>query len=308
MASFATPEMKLRRKLVIVGSRGVGKSSLLKRYTEGKFDDKYYPTIETVLQKDIQYRGRTFQCEIYDTAGQDEFSILNTRHSLGIHAYLLVFALSSRASFDLLPTIHAKITDYTGTEVIPAVLIGQKSDLDQIRQVPAADAQALAKDLGVPYIEVSALDNTNVGAYGSIICHLCALTTVAQTRHSSWLCRKARRACSPSRPGPRPRLRSRTGACSCEVREPCTQCWRWPGPRAAPQAPWARLPHSKGKRPMLSRVRACRHGICCMLSRQGPWARWPGSGRAVENAIVSTEWASCRLWRGRGGAQGRGAP
>lgn len=92
-----------------MGSRSVGKSSLVVRYVEEAFVDSYYPTIENVFNKTIKYRNKEYDCDIIDTAGQDEYSILNSRHAIGIHGYILVYSIALRSSFEMVQTIYDKI-------------------------------------------------------------------------------------------------------------------------------------------------------------------------------------------------------
>lgn len=107
------------------------------RFVEDAFVDSYYPTIENVFEKSVKYRGQEYSCDIVDTAGQDEYSILNSKHAIGIHGYVLVYSIASRASFEMVQTVYDKILNYTGTAAIPCVIVGQKSDLHVQRCVHA---------------------------------------------------------------------------------------------------------------------------------------------------------------------------
>lgn len=148
------------------------------RYVEDAFVDSYYPTIENVFEKTIKYKGQEYSCDIVDTAGQDEYSILNSKHAIGIHGYVLVYSIASRASFEMIQTVYDKILNYTGTSTIPCVLVGQKSDLHSHRyvcrrflhgltgrQVSEAEGKELAQSLHCAWIETSARHNANVGMY-----------------------------------------------------------------------------------------------------------------------------------------------
>jgi hypothetical protein len=86
-----------------------GKSSLTVRFVEGVFVEIYYPTIENTLNCIIKYKGQDFATEIVDTAGQDEYSILNSKHFIGIHGYMIVYSVASRRSFDMVRVIRDKI-------------------------------------------------------------------------------------------------------------------------------------------------------------------------------------------------------
>ncbi|KAJ4188132.1 GTP-binding protein [Fusarium falciforme] len=143
-----------QRKVAIVGSRSVGKSSLAVRFVDGHFVDSYYPTIENTFSKMIKYKGQDFSTEIVDTAGQDEYSILNSKHFIGIHGYMLVYSVSSLPSFEMVQ----------GTESVPIVIVGNKSDLrPEQRQVTPEDGQKLAEKIQCGWTEASARYNENVG-------------------------------------------------------------------------------------------------------------------------------------------------
>jgi len=102
------------------------------QFVDGHFVESYYPTIENTFSKMIKYRGQEFATEIIDTAGQvrtrvragmkcyctdmsgfqDEYTILNSKHFIGIHGYMLVYSVSSKQSFDMIRIIHDKILNH----------------------------------------------------------------------------------------------------------------------------------------------------------------------------------------------------
>ncbi|GLB44559.1 putative ras subfamily of RAS small GTPases [Lyophyllum shimeji] len=152
-----------RRKIAVLGSRSVGKSSLVKQFIENHFVDAYYPTIESTFAKTVTYKGVEYDCHIIDTAGQDEYSPVNAQHAIGIHGYVLVYSITSRTSFDMIQIIYDKIVDFCGLTDIPCVIVGSKSDLHQNRQVQSKEGQALGQKNGAAWIETSAKNNVNVG-------------------------------------------------------------------------------------------------------------------------------------------------
>ncbi|EOR01952.1 hypothetical protein E3P92_02254 [Wallemia ichthyophaga] len=169
----AKPSDKPRRKICVLGSRNVGKSSLVVQFVEGVFVDSYYPTIETTFTKSIKYKGAEYECDILDTAGQDEYSLINSKHAIGIHGYMLVFSLASRASFEMVATVHDKLLAYHGLEALPVVVIGQKSDIVQQRVVEREEAEQMSKELNASYVEVSAAANENVSkAFESMLAEI----------------------------------------------------------------------------------------------------------------------------------------
>lgn len=151
-----------QRKVAIVGSRAVGKSSLTVQFVENHFVESYYPTIENTFSTVIKYKGQDYSTEIVDTAGQDEYSILQSKHSIGIHGYLIAYSVTSRQSFDMVTVIRDKILNHLGSEWVPCVLVGNKSDLHIQRQVSPEEGKALAEEWKCSWTETSARHNENV--------------------------------------------------------------------------------------------------------------------------------------------------
>lgn len=152
-----------KRKIAVLGSRSVGKSSLVIQFIENHFVDAYYPTIESTFSKGVAYRGIEYDCDIIDTAGQDEYSILNSKHAIGIHGYVLVYSVTSRRSFDMIKIVYDKIVDFCGKNDIPCVIVGAKTDLQSSRQVAPNEGEELAKLNNAAWVETSAKNNVNVG-------------------------------------------------------------------------------------------------------------------------------------------------
>ncbi|KAK9459277.1 small GTPase superfamily [Lipomyces oligophaga] len=150
------------RKIAVVGSPSVGKSSMTVQFVDQHFVESYYPTIENRFSKTIRYKGQDYATEIIDTAGQDGFSIMNQKHSIGVHGYVIVYSIASKISFDMVRIIRDKLLDVTGTNSIPLVIVGNKSDLGAQRQVETAEGKALADEFECPFVETSARHNANV--------------------------------------------------------------------------------------------------------------------------------------------------
>ncbi|KAH8683096.1 hypothetical protein BGZ60DRAFT_467454 [Tricladium varicosporioides] len=157
------PAPPKQRKIAIVGSRSVGKSSLTVQFVDCHFVESYYPTIENTFSKVIKYKGQEFATEIIDTAGQDEYSILNSKHFIGIHGYMLVYSVASMQSFEMIQVIRDKILNHLGSEWVPIVIVGNKSDLrPEQRQVTPEQGKELAEKLNCAWTEASARFNENV--------------------------------------------------------------------------------------------------------------------------------------------------
>ncbi|CUS11203.1 hypothetical protein C7212DRAFT_350562 [Tuber magnatum] len=156
------PAHPKQRKIAIVGSRAVGKSSLTVQFVENHFVESYYPTIENTFSRVIKYKGQEYATEIIDTAGQDEYSILNSRHSIGIHGYMLVYSVASQQSFEMVKIIRDKVLTHLGADWVPIVVVGNKSDLHIQRQVTAEEGKALTQQWNCAWTEASARHNENV--------------------------------------------------------------------------------------------------------------------------------------------------
>ncbi|KIK09437.1 hypothetical protein K443DRAFT_594 [Laccaria amethystina LaAM-08-1] len=155
-----------KRKIAVLGSRSVGKSSLVKQFIENHFVDQYYPTIESTFAKSVVYKGVEYDCHIIDTAGQASLCFTARRILLKccrIHGYVLVYSIASRNSFKMVQIVYDKIVDFCGVSDIPCVIVGSKCDLSQSsRQVDPSEGEKLAKENKCAWVETSAKDGTNV--------------------------------------------------------------------------------------------------------------------------------------------------
>ncbi|KAJ7622888.1 kinase-like domain-containing protein [Mycena polygramma] len=153
-------------KIVVLGARCVGKSTLVDRFTLGSFSERYQPScLETRLKKTVSYNGTAHSCEIIDTVGQEEFFDLKSQHIIGIHGYILVYSVVNRASFDSIQIIYDKILDHSGLSDIPAIIVGNQVDLRHWpyrRQIDSEEGKQFAEGHGAAWIETSALRNENV--------------------------------------------------------------------------------------------------------------------------------------------------
>lgn len=163
-----TPEQKLFLKLIVCGSGGVGKTSLIRRYVENKFEENYLMTLgmdptNTVIEVDTG-NGQTTPVNliIYDVAGQDRFQSLRDVFFRGAHGALLVFDLTRSDTLDDLDKWYNDLYDRAGP--VPTILIGNKADLDDDINV---DYQTI-EDVVVPqfkvikYLETSCYLDKNV--------------------------------------------------------------------------------------------------------------------------------------------------
>jgi len=145
-------------KLLLVGDSGVGKSSILIRYTDDTFTEKYTGTIGVDFKlKKIFRKGQEINLQLWDTAGQERFKSLVRSFYKGANGVVVVFDIGSRSSFEALRRWMSEIQ--SNCDEIPRILVGNK--VDGPRSVSNVEAQDIAAKYGLQYIETSA--KTNVG-------------------------------------------------------------------------------------------------------------------------------------------------
>ena len=152
-------------KCVVIGPGAVGKSSLMRRFVENRFELSYHFTIGVdFLAKIVEYEKEKFaKLSIWDVAGQERFKILRRSFYKGIHGALLVFDLSRAQTFTDMKKWLIDLRSII-EEKIPVVIIGNKSDLlPEVGEVITRnEPKKLAESEKSIYIETSAKTGENV--------------------------------------------------------------------------------------------------------------------------------------------------
>jgi small GTP-binding protein len=147
-------------KILVIGESAVGKSCLLLRYTDNKFQETFLTTIGVDFKtKFIEIEGVKVKLQIWDTAGQEKFRTITKAYYRGAHGILLVYDVTSAESFNQTGQWMRSIQENM-TDPVVVVFVGNKCDMDRV--VSTADAQDLAKEFGVEYYETSAKTGMNV--------------------------------------------------------------------------------------------------------------------------------------------------
>ncbi|KAG9393609.1 Small GTPase superfamily [Carpediemonas membranifera] len=149
-------------KIVVMGSGGVGKSAITVRFVKGKFVAKYDPTIQDFYKKQVDCGGEAILLDILDTAGQEEYSSLRDQYMRDANGFVLVYSVTSQASFDDCRTLREQILRVKEKTEVPLILVGNKSDLDEERAVSEEEGKALAEEFGCLFIETSAKEDINI--------------------------------------------------------------------------------------------------------------------------------------------------
>lgn len=167
----ANPEYEYLFKLIIIGDSGIGKSSLLTRFTDDVFMDSYISTIGVDFKiRTMVVNGRVIKLQIWDTAGQERFRTVTSAYYRGAHGVMVVFDITNPVSFENVNNIWLNEIQNFSKEDIKRILIGTKSDLTEKRKITYADASEFAVDNGMEYIETSAKNAVNVeSAFASLV-------------------------------------------------------------------------------------------------------------------------------------------
>lgn len=150
-------------KIVLIGDSGVGKTNLLSRFIHEEFTLESKSTIGVEFAtRSIFINNKCIKVQIWDTAGQERFKAITSAYYRGAHGVLLVYDITKRQSFFNTDKWYKEIEQHYEDETISGVLVGNKSDLMYLRDVPSEEGENLAIKYSFSFIETSALDNTNV--------------------------------------------------------------------------------------------------------------------------------------------------
>ncbi|WCJ37227.1 hypothetical protein M5689_018379 [Euphorbia peplus] len=149
-------------KIVIIGDSAVGKSNLLSRFARNEFDSNSKATIGVEFQTQVvDIDGKEIKAQIWDTAGQERFRAVTSAYYRGAVGALLVYDITRRSSFDSVKRWLDELTTHCDTAVAK-MLVGNKCDLENIREVSVEEGKNLAEEESLFFMETSALDATNV--------------------------------------------------------------------------------------------------------------------------------------------------
>ena len=149
-------------KIVIIGDSGVGKTNLISRYLKNDFKPETKATIGVEFNdKKYEYKNKKIKIQIWDTAGQERYRSLTSMYYKGAKGAILVYDITSKNSFENIDKWLIEMKK-TADENIKIILIGNKCDLIDKREVKEDDGKIKAKDLNVPFMETSALNCINV--------------------------------------------------------------------------------------------------------------------------------------------------
>ncbi|RUS88304.1 hypothetical protein EGW08_003942 [Elysia chlorotica] len=151
-------------KVVINGAAQVGKTSLLHRYANGKYQDTYIATIGVdFIVKEIQTKdGDTVKLQAWDLAGEERFRTITNSYYRGAMGMMLVYDVTDKQSFEHLEKLLDQTRSF-GAEDIILFVVGNKADHnDSKRMVTFEEGKQFADENGLNFMETSARDNVSV--------------------------------------------------------------------------------------------------------------------------------------------------
>ncbi|NVM02274.1 MAG: GTP-binding protein [Candidatus Helarchaeota archaeon] len=151
-----------RFKLILFGNIAVGKTSIIDRYVNNKFENEYISTMGyNVFEKTIDINGNSVSFMIFDIGGQEKFEELRKKYAEGANVALLVYDITNRESFTNIKKWHQDLINFTDNAFF--ILIGNKVDLEEARQVQMNEGADLAKEIQASgFFETSAKTNVEI--------------------------------------------------------------------------------------------------------------------------------------------------
>ncbi|XP_077983873.1 ras-related protein Rab-30-like [Glandiceps talaboti] len=149
-------------KVVLIGNAGVGKTCLVRRFTQGLFPPGQGATIGVdFMIKTVKVGDDKVKLQIWDTAGQERFRSITQSYYKSADALVVVYDVTSFESFRWVPEWLKEIEEYGRSRVI-TVLVGNKTDLVQDREVSMQQGATFAETHEMRFLETSAKEADNV--------------------------------------------------------------------------------------------------------------------------------------------------
>ena len=149
-------------KYVVIGDSGVGKSNILLRYIYNSFSEEFKTTVGVEFgAKNIEIDKKIYRIQIWDTAGQENFRSIARAYYKNSVCTCVVYDISSHSSFENIQSWIDDCTKQTAQSVL-LVLIGNKNDLINQREVTYEEGETFAKNHKMMFLEVSAKTGNNV--------------------------------------------------------------------------------------------------------------------------------------------------
>jgi Ras-related protein Rab-11A len=156
----------------MIGEHTVGKTQLILRYAKNDFDMHAKTTLGVEFTpKTITIDGKIIGAQLWDTAGEEKYKSLTKIYYKGAVGAFLVYDITRKETFDKICSQWLnEVKNYSDANIV-SILIGNKCDLKDNRQVQIEEASNFAEKNGIAFMETSAKDNTNVSTAFERVLH-----------------------------------------------------------------------------------------------------------------------------------------
>ena len=155
-------DFDIKFKIMVIGESKVGKTSVIKKYTQNKFGGVYLTTVGVDFQdKIINIDDRKIRLQIWDTAGQERFRNITKNYFNSSNGFLLIYDITDKESLEHLNFWNAQI-QLNAPAKSKCVLLGNKCDLEGSRAVSIEEGKIFAEKNKIKFFETSAKNGTNI--------------------------------------------------------------------------------------------------------------------------------------------------
>jgi small GTP-binding protein len=149
-------------KVVLIGDSSVGKTNILSRFIKNEFNNEVKPTLGVEFgTKIIVSNGKRIRIQIWDTAGQEKYQSITNSYYINSKGVLAVYDITRQSSFNNIDKWIKDVREVAGKD-INIMIVGNKTDISEKREVSIEEATSKARRLDTKYIETSALNNNNI--------------------------------------------------------------------------------------------------------------------------------------------------
>ena len=149
-------------KLVLIGDSGVGKTNILSRYINNEFSLATQSTVGVEFgSKIIKKNGKVIKLQIWDTAGQERYKSITSAYYKGSRGAFVVYDITRKTTYDNIDKWIGELKT-NGSEDVLIMLVGNKSDLEDKREVITEEVEKKAQEQKLAFCETSALNGKNV--------------------------------------------------------------------------------------------------------------------------------------------------
>ena len=170
-------------KIIILGNSKVGKTSFIIRFTKNKFDETYLATIGIdCIYRIINIENKLYKLMYYDTAGEEKYKSIPKNYIKNMQGIILMYDITDKSSFDSIIDWISDVKEIKG-ENFPMILVGNKIDLNESREVTEEMGYELAEKNQIEFFETSNKDGTNIQEAGlEIVYKILSETKVNNSR------------------------------------------------------------------------------------------------------------------------------